>query len=76
MTDCLQFLEDRIRKAYGLPSNFEITEDWLREKLDELDRQATSINRGNSGNKRYHHMKLLTHKESIERLQRIRSATF
>jgi hypothetical protein len=38
-----EWLEDRIRKMNNLPDDFEITEEWRRQELDKINRNATEV---------------------------------
>jgi len=75
MGECLKFLGDRIRKIYGLGADVELTEDWLREALDEVDLRSTAINCGGRlGGWKRGRKRLFTHDEAVARLRGIRSA--
>lgn len=68
------FLSEEIRAVCGLLPSTPITPELLEEKLDEVDRNATSLDPGYR--RRHPRMKLLTHKEVSERLERVRTAQF
>lgn len=71
---CSDFLDEKIRGICGLPSDTPITEDFLRKELDKTDMNATSMDPGYQ--RKHPGMKLLTHKEAVERLKKVRTAKF
>lgn len=74
MADCQKFLEDRIRRVYGLGPDVEMTEDWLRDALDDVDLRATTVNCGGRlGGWKMGSKKLLTHDDATARLRAMRA---
>ena len=77
MSECERFLDDRIRSICGLGSDVELTEELLRDGLDEVDLGATTMNSGGRlGGLNVCEKELQTHKDAVAQREFVRSAEF
>ena len=71
---CMDFLDGKIREIYDVDPDTPITEEFLRERLDEVDKNATSLDPGHR--RRHTRMRLVTDEAARKQLEESRSIRF